>query len=125
MGSKHPQRTNTLLAITGLVLLLTVGSPLLFQACSEPDSYVGIYVQGFEENSFRLCGSSQWWWVIPNDELTNAYENLGVAPYTKVYVEVKGRRSPKGKYGHLGGYDYQLTVKELVKIDTLIPPTCF
>jgi len=112
----------------GMAVAALMGIPLLailvFNSCSEPELYQGLYIQGFEKTSFRMCGSDESWWVIPDNELANAYQSLGVAPYTEVYVELKGERSNKGSYGHLGAYPYQLTVRELVKIDTIAPFPC-
>lgn len=78
--------------------------------------YAGLYAQGFEVDSFRPCGSPEKWWVVQGEELRERYRQVATQPYEEVYVVVRGRVGPPGRYGHLGGYSRQLSMTEVVQV---------
>lgn len=77
--------------------------------------YVGFYSWGFEVSSFSPCGSEEKWWTNGSD-LVERYIMLDVDEYEEVFVRLKGTRSELGEYGHLGEYDREFEVTEVLEI---------
>lgn len=83
---------------------------------------------GFEEAGFRPCGSDEQWWIVGSDdninELQQKWNDLGLPWYEHGYAEVKGERTSKGEYGHLGAYDRELDVKDILEVRLLKEGEC-
>lgn len=100
---------------------LTLSLLALLGACAVTGTggsteYAGLYSQGFEVDSFQPCGSPEKWWVTEGEELRERYRQAGVQPYDRVYVVVRGRVGPPGRYGHLGAYARELRVERVVEL---------
>jgi len=101
------------------VLLAT----LLGAACgAPPDVFAGRFESGFETSAFHPCGSEEQWWVTAD---SGAWARLHAPPartdsggYLEAvaFVRLRGRRSPRGEYGHVGAYDRELRVTEVLEV---------
>jgi hypothetical protein len=104
--------------------LLTI---LLGAGCKENPGadhvWEGLYSSGFEVSAFSPCGSDESWWVEGGD-IANRYQTLGVEPYERVYVRLKGEVSDVGKFGHLGVYERAFTVTKVLEIRRAEPEDC-
>ncbi|MCC7077191.1 MAG: hypothetical protein IT198_08710 [Acidimicrobiia bacterium] len=131
-------------ATRSAVALLTILLGLLGAACGDPepdpghtdtttttadsgdaegDVYTGHYSTGFEVSAFVECGSDEQWWVVGSAELTEEVEAAADSPpYEPVYLRVRGTLSEPGTYGHLGAYQRQLTVTEV--LDVSVEKSC-
>ena len=77
--------------------------------------YRGRYTKRFEVSAFQPCGSSEQWWVTGRVErliaaLTSPEGFVGGT----AYVELRGRVSSHGRYGHLGGYRREFVVDRVL-----------
>lgn len=91
-------------------LVLSTGCDDLFT-----DEFEGHYTVGFEVNSFVPCGSKEAWWVTGSAELVECVGEIDHYNYRTVFARVKGSESRKGEYGHLGAYDREFEVKEVLE----------
>jgi hypothetical protein len=91
--------------------------------------YEGHYTAGFETSSFTPVGSkNERWWLSGNLAGTgqeradndDPVRNLG-----PIYLKVKGRLSPEGRYGHLGGYRRELVVERVLEVRRPDPASLF
>lgn len=99
---------------------------LLMAACAANglppprDEFRGTYSFGFEVSSFEPCSSGEQWWVLSDEDLHVAYERTvgegAKYAYVPVFVRLRGRIGPEGRYGHLGVYQRELTVTEVLEI---------
>ncbi len=102
-------------------------------------AFRGHYTSGFEVSSFRLCDSSEDWWLIPPDDSARAAAFVdrvsraarggpstpGVPPgYQYVYLEVRGDTTEQGQYGHLERYVREFRVKDVVAVRPSEPGDC-
>jgi hypothetical protein len=83
----------------------------------------GHYRYGFEVESFRPCGSSEDWWVTVSDRLRERIREIGDAP-GPVYAVLRARVSPQGEYGHLGSYDRQISIVEVLEVRPATETDC-
>ncbi len=108
----------------GFFIYQRLGSP----PAALPETAVdltGHMVIGFEVASFVPCalgddpGDGQGYWLSadPGVQLYDAYHAATGDDYTPAYVHLRGRLSPEGEYGHLGGYTRELTVTEIIEIN--------
>jgi hypothetical protein len=76
----------------------------------------GIYFVGWEASVFRGCFARESWWM--SGELGPIFDALPAEsqpPWeAAAYVHVRGTRSKRGSYGHLGTYPYELAVREVL-----------
>ena len=96
---------------------------LLSAACgSRVDLHEGGFVSGFETSAFYPCGSDEQWWVVADSaawaELHAPSARIDSGGYRTVtaFVRVRGRVSPPGEYGHVGAYDRELEVSEVLEV---------
>ena len=81
-----------------------------------PDGiYRGLFEKRFEVSSFQPCGSSERWWVTGRVEplITAVTSSRGLVGGI-AYVELRGRVSSHGRYGHLGGYPREFIVERVL-----------
>lgn len=78
----------------------------------------GYFSFGFEDASFFPCHVNEAWWVNsdPAVGLLDAYSAIASGPHDLVYGRARGTRTPRGTYGHLGRYQREFTVMDLVEI---------
>lgn len=101
-------------------VFLVLGSSVslvLYTACDElfVDEYEGHYTVGFEVSSFVPCGSKEAWWVTGSSTLVECVGEIDYYNLSTVFARVKGKESKKGKYGHLGGYEREFDLKEVLE----------
>jgi hypothetical protein len=86
------------------------------QSVSWPTSgvYLGYYNFGFETSRFSPTNSHEQWWLSGKDPCPALEHEVerGVTP--ALYIEVRATLSPTGKYGHMGQFSRELTVKEVL-----------
>ncbi len=100
------------------------------------DEFEGYYASGFEVSSFVPCEGTEpnpgyvpGYWLNGTTDFYDQYyalvqssefdQNSG---YLSVYVRFKGDISPSGNYGHLGAYEREVTVTELLEMS--VEGTC-
>ena len=90
--------------------------------------YKGHYVKSREHSGFTRCGVDETWWLegirssvyleleefIKKNSLRSGKSYM--KPNIPFFIEVTGTRSAKGKWGHMGRYQYELKVKEIIDI---------
>jgi hypothetical protein len=126
--------------------LLFSFSPLLFLilaalACQTlvptTGEFEGTYSSGFEVSAFVPCegvnpgpGYVPAYWLNGTPEFYDQYyalvqssENDPIIGSLSVYVRFKGELSPSGTYGHLGAYEHEITVTELLEM-SLVDEQC-
>ena len=119
---------------TGLVLSVVICTATI-SGCSlfgskfggGADSYVGTMSFGFEESAFRPCDRTEQWWIVGGEvvvDLQSKYNDFGVNWYEPVYAELKGDPSNKGEFGHLGAYEREFEVSDVVEVRLLEPGEC-
>ncbi|MFC2085744.1 hypothetical protein ACFLRO_00875 [Bacteroidota bacterium] len=112
-----------------VVLVISLSGCSLFDGRlgGRTDVYVGQMSFGFEEAAFRPCNTREQWWITGGDvvgELQSRYNDLGVAWYEPVYAKLKGDKSGKGEYGHLGAYEREFDVSDVIEIRLLEQGEC-
>jgi len=102
---------------------LTVLALIAVTACDRTTGPIegdfrGIYFVGWEASVFRGCFAREGWWM--SGELGPIFDALppeSQPPWeAAAYVHVRGTRSKRGEYGHLGAYRYELVVDEVLEV---------
>jgi hypothetical protein len=104
-------------------------------ACGSCDSaedetlHDGLVSFGFEVSAFEPCDSGVRWWITGSNtaytELLDAYHSLGIPNYTRAFARLRGNPSTKkGSYGHLGAYEREFEVTEVVEVRLHKPGEC-
>ncbi len=82
--------------------------------------FQGYYTKGFEVSSFTPDGIEEEWWL---DGSIGKIVNQMIAPKNETskikspaYIVVRGKLSPPGNYGHLGHYNRELVVEEVIEV---------
>jgi hypothetical protein len=109
---------------------LVVVALLTPAACGDPfalpdGSFHGHYTFAFEASAFRPCGADASWWV--SGDLDPVFAFFGPLPpgeAARAFVRWHGELSGKGRYGHLGAYERELTVTEVIEVRTPAPDDC-
>jgi hypothetical protein len=112
-----------------LLFLASLACQTLFPGIgTQSGEFEGYYASGFEVSSFVPCGMTgnasygAGYWLTGTTEFYDQYyalvQSSGFDPtgYQSVYVRFKGELSPPGHYGHLGGYEREVTVTELLEM---------
>jgi hypothetical protein len=93
----------------------------------EPITYEGSYTYGFEIVSFKPCGVNGAWWVTgeraPMRDLYTRYTAL-TKTTQPIHVQLRGYVSERGIYGHMGGYEREFTLVEVLEARTIRPGDC-
>jgi hypothetical protein len=125
-----------------VLVLATSFAPLL--ACSDVTSvdaagtreFRGRYASGFEASAFLACeqpaGASAWWTEFALEERSVSLDSaLSAARRTgdpaggiDVYLEVRGRLSKPGAYGHLSSWKQELTVLNVRRVAAWSASAC-
>ena len=92
------------------------------QACAAAQSTTGLYAIGFEASILYPCDEQgAQWWLTPNTEFAEQYQTLWEpgeerawlqGPYA--FVRVNGELTGAGEYGHLGMFEREFTVTDVV-----------
>jgi hypothetical protein len=88
--------------------------------CSHPQPGVsqthrGYYTFGFEVSAFQPCWSDERWWVSEGSGLLHErLIQLSGSPHGEIYAEVRGVISERGAFGHLGRYDRDIAIHEVL-----------
>lgn len=118
------------IATTLFVVAFLSGCSLFDEVWHSDDVFTGAYAWGFEASDFRECDATEKWWVSTkstevSEELINTYLGItGGEWYREVHVKVRGRRSVRGQYGHLGVYTRELTVESVLEMRALEEGEC-
>jgi len=101
-----------------LILLSTAGCALVDPTSdAAPDGLVSI---GFEVSAFEPCDSDEIWWMTGSDavyeELDELYQEVVGDDGGPAYARLHGVRSTKGSYGHLGAYDREFRVTQIIDV---------
>jgi len=101
----------------------------LLVACENDEplesTYEGQFIYGFEQSNFYPCGSDEVWWVIDGEEytrLTNEVAALAIDDTTTsdscqgAFVVLRGIKSKKGSYGHMGVFDREFQLTEVIDV---------
>lgn len=120
------------------ILLFLLIISCAFQNCKEKvigvtRIYEGRYTFGFEGSNFNPCEYEGVWWV--RGDLSKVWEFVeGKKEYEStwrpereegtVFIRCRANLSPKGKYGHLGAYEYQLNVEEILSVRKIADGDC-
>lgn len=115
------------------VLLLSAcsGTPQAESTGSEM-TVAGVFHKGFEAITLQPCGSDTLWWVTGEEDFfvqTNAFaqevaeEPIGRGGY-RVFLRVRGVKSPAGEYGFLGNYQYEFRVTAVEELRALTDQDC-
>lgn len=106
-----------------------VASAALLAGCAtatgpSADEFAGYFAEGFEVEAFYPCGLDEEWWVTNPAALSAPYRQAGRKDYEKLFVVVRGTVGPAGKHGHMGAYEHELTVTEVVRVDAARQGDC-
>lgn len=104
--------------VSAIAVISMTGCSLLGDVFGDSE-YEGIVTLGFEVVSFAPCRGGEQWWMTGGDgfdELQTKYNSLTELPYEPVYAVLKGDRSGQGEYGHLGAYQREFEVSEVVEV---------
>jgi len=112
-----------------VAVLLVLAAPL---AChdndyqpSEGQVVTGRFAAGFEMFAFRPCDLDENWWVdTAPASLSEEYGRLVTQPYDEAYLRARGTWSELGEYGHVGFYDREFRISEILEIRELNPNEC-
>lgn len=113
-----------------LVTLLFVAGGCGGATQNRSDVFAGRFTDGFETSAFAPCGTGERWWITGNTDalyraLYPGFPGSGLPTgFTTAYVEVTGRVSGPGKYGHLGAYRRELNVQSVLVVRATPPETC-
>ncbi len=98
------------------------------QSCGNwvEQEYEGRYTWGFETNAFQPCGVFENWWVTGEvNQLVDCHDSLSAGQFNPIHVRVRGIRSPLGIFGHLGAYQRDIFVTELLACEPVEDDHCY
>ncbi len=93
----------------------------------EPQDYAGSFTYGFEVVSFKPCHRDEAWWLDGDAAaLTELRTRYAAITQTEqpVHVRLRGLISERGVYGHMGGYQRQLYVQDILEVRAIQPGDC-
>lgn len=125
------------LIVLSFLLISLACQPLSPTPGPTTGEFEGMYSSGFEVSAFVPCegvspdpGYVPAYWLSDPPEFYKEYAALvqssghdPVTGYLSVYVRFKGELSPSGTYGHLGAYEHEITVTELLEM-SLVDGQC-
>lgn len=96
---------------------------------TQGEIYQGLHTVRFEESSLAPCHSDDRWWM--SGGVVEIWKFVDTHPEIKtgaigfdVFVRVRGKLSPQGRYGHMGAYSRQLEVQQVLDIHVPNPADC-
>jgi hypothetical protein len=116
--TRGPARPSPILATLSALVATVVGCGVF------PASHRGRYSVGFEKREFVPCGSRERWWATGPLAASLAATIPGERGEGTIFVEWSGTKSPRGHYGHLGQYDREFTVQNVVRTRAPGPDDC-
>ena len=111
------------LGIIVLTVILSIPGCGLFDS-DDSEEIEGRLSFGFEVSAFKPCGVEEIWWVSGPESLFRQYNETADTEYEKVYARLKGVKSKKGAYGHMGAYQREFAVSEALVVRKLISGDC-
>ncbi len=94
----------------------------------------GHYSYGFETSEFVPCGLDERWWVRGQEgavyvgllDRLRRFDPKVDSPAAKgrVYAEFRGDTTARGRYGHVGGYQRELVLHEVLDVRPVRPDDC-
>jgi hypothetical protein len=119
----HVMATLTAAAPTNVPSTPTPTSPPLTSPTAtlggEPKDYTGTFRYGFEVISFKPCNSDEVWWLNGDaaamTDLRTRYEAL-TQKMEPVHVQLRGLSSERGIYGHMGGYQREFYLQDVLEV---------
>jgi len=125
-------RSRFRLFVVASFALASIGCPAPTNPTEGFGTFEGLYLQGFEVSAFTVCGagapsSSTGYWLAGNAEFNDRYNALATTRGSNafgptVYAKFSGTLSDRGRFGHLGAYSREITVKQLVTME--VRDTC-
>jgi hypothetical protein len=94
----------------------------------------GTYIDLFERAGFQDCKTGEIWAIrfdrtsdLLGELLRNSqdsYDGYYHMPSEAVYLHVRGKKSESGEWGHMGMYDYQITITNILGFGVDVPNWC-
>lgn len=111
-------QTIALISVGALAVLSGIGYFAFRTSQLWPREYAGHFSMGFETSAFTPCAPGERWWVSGvSKDMSERYRAASQGQdYQAVYLRVRGRVSAAGRYGHLGAYDRELQVLEVLEL---------
>lgn len=106
-----------------LIVILSAASCSIFDS-NDDEVIAGRLSFGFEVSAFKPCGVDEVWWVSGPETLFRQYNEIADTEYEEVYARLRGVKSKKGEYGHLGAYQREFSVSEALVIRKLKSGDC-
>ncbi len=127
----EPVPTDMAATLTAIASTRTPTLPPMPTATSapsgEPKDYAGTFRYGFEVISFEPCNSDEVWWLngdaVPMALLRTRYEAL-TKKMEPVYVQLRGLISERGFYGHMGGYQREFYLQDVLEVRDIQSGDC-
>ena len=117
-----------LVVISSLGMLGAAAVAVTAMLIYRPQVYEGHLSIGFETSAFTPCDASyrgeRWWASGLPPEGHARYRELTTKMYEPVFLKVRAIRTRKGSYGHMGGYQRELTIVELLELRVAQPADC-
>lgn len=76
----------------------------------------GMISFGFESSDFMPEKSKERWWLTGTKDLQTRYKSVAGNDYESVCAILKGIPSEPGQYGHLGAYQREFKVTEVIDV---------
>ncbi len=111
------------LGIIVLIVILSASGCGIFDS-NDDEVFAGRLSFGFEVSAFKPCGVEEIWWVSGSESLFRQYNEIADTEYEEVYARLRGVKSKKGAYGHMGAYQREFTVSEAVVVRKLKSGDC-
>jgi hypothetical protein len=115
-------RSHASVASVSLLLIVTAAGCSRSHDVAEP--YDGYYRSGFESSSFHPDGVREQWWLkgtITCSGLNVGPDIQGFPASNWVRLSVQGTLSDVGAYGHMGAYQRELSVQQVLSCRSLRP----
>jgi hypothetical protein len=119
-----------------MVVALTACSDVTSIDAAGTREFRGRYGSGFEASAFLACeqpdGAAAWWTEFSLEARSAQLDSALAAARSisepwrgaDVYLEVRGRLSKAGAYGHLSSWKRQLTILEVRRVAAWSPTAC-
>lgn len=84
-------------------------------AAPAPQEFRGYYTYGFEVEAFEPCGARERWWVVRGEALYRWHREIADS-YERVFAVIRGHTGSRGQYGHLGMYQREIVVADVLEV---------